>query len=186
MAQMLLLTGQRLGEVAQMTEAEITGAVWHLSSNRTKNKRAHEVPLSDAARDVLSGVERIKGKAGYVFTTTGDSAVQGFHKGRAHIADRIAEIAAKEAGQAVDIPHWGFHDLRRTAATGMARLGTPVRVTEAVLNHISGTGGGIVAVYQRHDYAEEKASALQAWGRYVLTLIDRRADNVVQITGART
>ena len=184
MAQLLLLTGQRLGEVAQMTDAEITGAVWHLSSERTKNKRAHDVPFSDAASAVLSGVERVKGKAGYVFTTTGDSAVQGFHKGRAHIAGRMTEIAENETGQAVDIPHWGFHDLRRTAATGLARLGTPVRVTEAVLNHISGTGGGIVAVYQRHDYADEKRTALDAWARLVSDLVEGRADNVVRLGGA--
>lgn len=185
MAQTLLLTGQRLGEVAQMTDAEITGAMWHLSSDRTKNKRAHDVPLSDAARAVLSGVERIKGKAGYVFTTTGDSAVSGFHKGKAHIAERMAEIAADEMGQAVEIPHWGFHDLRRTAATGMARLGTPVRVTEAVLNHISGTGGGIVAVYQRHDYADEKRQAIEAWGSFVLSLVQGQPDNVVRLEGVR-
>lgn len=181
MAKLLLLTGQRLNEVAQMTYAEVVGDVWRLSSGRTKNGRAHDVPLSDAASAVLGDVERIRGSAGYVFTTTGQSAVQGFHKGKAHIAGAMETIAREETGQAVDIPHWGFHDLRRTAATGMARLGTPVRVTEAVLNHISGTGGGIVAVYQLHDYAGEKGEALQAWGRFVLGLIEGRADNVVHL-----
>lgn len=184
MGKVLLLTGQRLGEVAQMTDAEVTGNVWHLASERTKNGRAHDVPLSNPCRDVLGDVERIKGKAGYVFTTTGTSPLQGFHKGRERIAKAMEEIAADEMGEAVEIPHWGFHDLRRTAATGMARLGTPVRVTEAVLNHISGTGGGIVAVYQRHDYAEEKACALEAWGRFVMALVEGQIDNVV-LLGAR-
>ena len=183
MAKMLLLTGQRLNEVAQMTDTEIKRDLWHLSNDRTKNGRSHDVPLSDAARAVLSEVERIKGRAAYVFTTTGDSAVQGFHKGKAHIAGAMEAIAEAETGQVVDVPHWGFHDLRRTAATGMARLGTPVRVTEAVLNHISGTGGGIVAVYQRHDYAEEKATALNAWARLVMDLVEGRADSVVRIAG---
>ena len=181
MAKLLLLTGQRLNEVAQMTDAEVTGDLWHLSSDRTKNGRAHDVPLSDAARAVLSEVERIRGRVGYVFTTTGESAVQGFHKGKAHIAGAMEAIAEEDIGQAVDIPHWGFHDLRRTAATGMARLGTPVRVTEAVLNHISGTGGGIVAVYQRHDYADEKATALNTWARMVSAIVAGRPDNVVRI-----
>lgn len=181
MAKLLLLTGQRLNEVAQTTDAEITGDLWHLSNDRTKNGRAHDVPLSDAARAVLSEVERIKGRAGYVFTTTGESAVQGFHKGKAHIAGAMEAIAKEDTGQAVDIPHWGFHDLRRTAATGMARLGTPVRVTEAVLNHISGTGGGIVAVYQRHDYADEKATALNSWAALVSEIVDGRPDNVVRL-----
>ena len=181
MAKMLLLTGQRLGEVAQMTDGEVTGVTWHLSSDRTKNGRAHDVPLSDAAGAVLSDVERIAGSHGFVFTTTGDSAVQGFHKGRAHIAKRMEELATDDAGQAVKIPHWGFHDLRRTAATGMARLGIPVRVTEAVLNHVSGTGSGIVAVYQVYNYADEKRDALEAWGRYVTTLIEGQTYNVIRI-----
>ena len=64
----------------------------------------------------------------------------------------------------MEIPHWTFHDLRRTAATGMARLGIAVRVTEAVLNHVSGTGGGIVGVYQRHDYADEKRAGARGMG----------------------
>jgi len=157
LGQTLLLTGQRLREVAGATDAEITGDVWHLPAERTKNGRAHAVPLSRAASDVLAGVERVKGKAGLVFTTTGESPVSGFHKGRNHIAERMAEIAAEERGEPVEIPRWTFHDLRRTAATGMARLGIPVRVTEAVLNHVSGTAAGIVSVYQRHDYDRRKA-----------------------------
>jgi integrase len=95
----------------------------------------------------------------------------------------MSEIASAEVGAAVTIPHWTFHDLRRTCATGMARLGIPVRVTEAVLNHVSGTGGGIVAVYQRHDYADEKRQALDAWARLVGELLKGRADNVVPIAG---
>ena len=93
----------------------------------------------------------------------------------------MVEIAAKERGEPVSIDHWTFHDLRRTAATGMARLGIPVRVTEAVLNHVSGTGGGIVAVYQRHDFADEKRSALDAWSRMVLQLVRAGGGNVVQL-----
>ena len=96
----------------------------------------------------------------------------------------MEEIASEEAGEPVEIPRWTFHDLRRTAATGMARLGIPVRVTEAVLNHArSGTGGGIVAVYQRHDYADEKRQALEAWARMVAELVEGRAENVVRIEG---
>ena len=185
LGKMLLLTGQRLGEVVNMIDREITGDLWHLTADRTKNGRAHDVALSEAARAVLGGVERVKGQAGYVFTTNGASALQGYHKGRNHIAKRMAEIASHEAGEAVEIPHWTFHDLRRTAATCMARLGIPVRVTEAVLNHVSGTGGGIVGVYQRHDYADEKCNALEAWARFVADLVEGAADNVVRIGEAR-
>ncbi|WP_111734660.1 tyrosine-type recombinase/integrase [Roseovarius amoyensis] len=183
-AKLLLLTGQRRAEVVGMTDAEINGDVWHLEAERTKNGRAHDVPLSKAAQDILAGVERIKGPNGYVFTTTGESPVSGFTKGRDRLHRRMIEIASEEAGKPVEIPHWTFHDLRRTAATGMARLGIPVRVPEAVLNHSSGTGGGIVAVYQRHDYADEKRTALDAWARLVADLVEGPAENVVRITEA--
>ncbi len=169
----LLLTGQRLGEVAGMREAEITGATWYLDAKRTKNGRAHDVPLSDAVRDVLASTMKIKG-AGYLFTTTGNSPLSNFHRGREAVAAKMTEIAAKDSGEAFVIPHWTFHDLRRTAATGMARLGIPVRVTEAVLNHVSGTGGGIVGVYQRYDYDDEKKAALDAWSRFVVSIVGGR------------
>lgn len=185
LGKLLLLTGQRLGEVVNMTDREVSGDLWHLTADRTKNARAHDVPLSEAARDVLGAVERVKGDAGYVFTTNGVSALRGYHKGRNHIAKRMIEIVSKERGEAVEIPHWTFHDLRRTAATGMARLGIPVRVTEAVLNHVSGTAGGIVSVYQRHDYADEKRAALDAWARFVADLVDGTPDNVVRIGETR-
>lgn len=168
----LLLTGQRLNEVAKMTDGEIRGDFWHLSSARTKNGRAHDVPLSEAARDVLNAVERVADENGavrFIFTTTGTSQVQGFHKGRAALHDTMNALAS-EAGRP-PVPHWTFHDLRRTAATGLARLAVPLRVTEAILNHVSGTGGGIVGVYQRHDYADEKREALAAWGAFVADLV---------------
>ena len=186
LGKMLLLTGQRLNEVAQMTDAEVLGNLWHLSSDRTKNARAHDVPLSGAALAVLQAKERIKGGAGYVFTTTGYAPVQGFFKAREHIAKAMEELASEGRDERVTLPYWTFHDLRRTAATGMARLGIQVRVTEAVLNHVSGTAGGIVSVYQRHDFADEKRAALKAWGRFVADLVEGKPDNVVRLLeGAR-
>lgn len=186
LGKVLLLTGQRLNEAAQMTDAEIRGAVWHLPAERTKNARAHNVPLTDTVRDVLDAVERVaddKGVVRYIFTTTATTPVSGFFKARATLAEAMEKIAAKERGEPVEIPRWTFHDLRRTAATGMARLGIAVRVTEAVLNHVSGTGGGIVGVYQLHDYAEEKRRALDAWAGFVLSLVQGQADNVVRLEG---
>ncbi len=184
LGRLLLLTGQRLGEVCGMTDREIDGDLWSLSGARTKNGRAHNVPLTDVALTVLASVGRIKGTKGLILTTTGNSPLSGYTKGRNHLADAMAVFASEEAGEPVEIEHWTFHDLRRTAATGMARLGVAVRVTEAVLNHVSGTAGGIVSVYQRHDYAEEKRQALDAWARFVIDLVEGRADNVVRIAGA--
>jgi integrase len=181
LGKMLLLTGQRLGEVVKMTDREVAGDLWHLSGDRTKNGRAHDVPLTDAALDVLGAVQRIKDDAGYVFTSRGTSPLIDFYRGRNHILELMAEIAREERGEAVEIPHWTFHDLRRTAATNMARLGIALRVTEAVLNHVSGSGGGIVGVYQRHDYADEKREALQAWAQFVTGLVEGTPSNVVRI-----
>lgn len=185
---LLLLTGQRLNEVAQMTDGELQGDDWHLAASRTKNGRAHLVPLSEAARAVLDAKARVKNKAGYVFCTNGRTPVSGFDKARGAIAAKMAEIAAKgvpEGQEPEPIPHWTFHDLRRTLATGLARLGTPVRVTEAVLNHVSGTGGGIVGVYQRHDFADEKRVAMEAWARMVETIQKGAPANVLALRAAR-
>jgi integrase len=109
-----------------------------------------------------------------VFTTTGETPVSGF--------SRAKEAFDRAMG---NLPPWTFHDLRRTVATGLQRLRTPLPTTEAVLNHRSGSRAGVVGVYQRHDYAEEKREALQTWGRFVLDLVEgRAADNLVDLRSA--
>ena len=185
----LLLTGQRLGEAVAMTEDEVAGDLWSLSSERTKNGRAHTVPLSTEARAAIFGRDLVASRAGYLFTTTGHSPLSGFNHGRNKIAAAMQRLAVKDAAaegiapcDVPEIPHWTFHDLRRTAATGMARLGLPVHVVEAVLNHVSGTISGVAGVYNRHHYDDEKRAALAAWGRHVVALAgDRKASNVVPI-----
>lgn len=171
LGKLLLLTGQRLNEVAQITRDEISGDIWHLPEVRTKNGRAHRVPLAQPVQITLSEVPQLDGSGPFFLTTNGRTPVSGFNKGRRQLAEAMDRIAVAEHGAPVEIPHWTFHDLRRTAATGMARLEVPVRVTEAVLNHVSGTGGGIVAVYQLHDYAGEKRDALEAWSNFVSHLV---------------
>lgn len=178
----LLLTGQRLGEVLGMRDTELDGAIWTLPGDRTKNGRVHTVPLSDAVATLIDEQPRV-GRTGLVFTRDGVSQVADNDAG---VNALRAAMAAQAEAEGRTVEHWTFHDLRRTAATGMARLGIPVRVTEAVLNHVSGTGGGIVAVYQRHDYADEKARALEAWARFVADLVEgRETDNIVTLEIAR-
>jgi integrase len=75
-----------------------------------------------------------------------------------------AKAAAALGTTAAPLVPWSVHDLRRTVATGLQRLGVRLEVTEAVLNHISGTRGGIAGVYQRHDWAAEKRAAAYALG----------------------
>jgi integrase len=168
----LLLTGQRLGEVAQMTDAEITGDLWHLSAERTKNGRAHDVPLSGAVRDVLAGVERIKGKAGLIFTTTGKPPCQRLLQGagasgRAHGRGRGRGTRRARRDTALDVPRSAAHGGNRHGAAGHPGARHRGGV-ESCQRHRRRHRG----VYQRHDYADEKRQALEAWGRQVLALVE--------------
>ena len=62
---------------------------------------------------------------------------------------------------------WQLHDLRRTVVSGMARLGIPPHVADKILNHQSGTISGVAAVYQRHEFLDERKDALERWGAHV-------------------
>lgn len=168
MGKLLLLTGQRLSEIAELTEAEFGGGSLRFAGTRTKNGRPHEIPLSDLAVDVLDSLPRIKNPQGYLFTTNGRTAVQGFHKGRQHIADAMQ----KAAGEA-EIPHWTFHDLRRTCATCMARDAATV-VVEKLLNHVSGALAGVAGVYNRHHYAYEMRNAANAWADRIEAILGNK------------
>lgn len=182
---MLLLTGQRREEVAGLPYAELDGDLWRLPAERVKNGRAHEVPLSTAALDVLASLPVIS-KSAYVFTTTGVGPIKGYSRAKARLDAAMTAIANKERKEPVEIKPWRFHDLRRTAATGMQKMHIATPVVEAALNHVSGSRAGIVGTYQHHDYSNEKRAALEAWGRYVTELVEgKAADNVVPLKGGR-
>jgi integrase len=156
--QLLILTGQRRGEVTgmQWSELDLVAGTWTLPRERVKNDRRHEVPLARQAIAVINVVPRIGDK--YVFTLSGTAATNNFK-------------AKKRLNQLAGIEAWTLHDLRRTAASGMAKLGASLVVIEKVLNHVSGSLAGIVGVYQRHEYADEKRAALQLWADYVERLV---------------
>jgi integrase len=181
--QMLILTGQRRNEVGRMTwdEVDLNERIWVIPGNRAKNGQPHTVPLSDAAFAILQQMPRIKSRGGYVFTTDGEHPISGWGRMKHRVDKLMQEIGREERGEQVAIPHWTLHDLRRTMAAGLQRLGVQVVVTEKVLNHTSGSFAGIVGVYQVYDYVKEKASALQLWGRFVTELVEGRPANVVPI-----
>jgi len=163
---LLILTGQRRGEVAALAWAELdlAAAEWRLPAVRAKNHRAHTVPLSPAALAVLAEVPRVAGQS-LVFGNARGTPPSGFGR----LTDRLEaamQEAAAEAGRSC--PPWTLHDLRRTVATGLQRLGVRLEVTEALLNHVSGSRSGIVGVYQRHGWEPEKRAALEAWAGHVL------------------
>src|SRR5262249_31443799 len=130
---LLVLTGQRRGEVGEMTEAEINrkNRVWTIPAARAKNNVTHDGPLSDQAFAVLDSVKRIKSEKGFIFTTTGTAPVGGWSRTQ----DRLRELVGSE-------DHWQIHDIRRTVATGMQRIGVRMEVAEKVLNHTSGSFAG--------------------------------------------
>ena len=172
--QFLLITGCRLREASNTTRAEIAAdGVWTIPGSRTKNGRTFSLTLPPLALQIIAKVPVIESESGFIFTTNGRTPVSGFS-----VAKRQLDAAMKGAGHAV--PEFRLHDLRRTAATGMARLGTSLPVIEKVLNHISGSFGGIVSVYQKFDYASEKADALARWAQHVDGLVTNR-DNVISI-----
>ena len=180
---LLIMTGQRKSEVAGIAWSELdrSSAIWRIPAERAKNKSPHLVPLSApviAELDMLAEGHQWP-KIGYVLTTTGRSPISGFSKAKRMLDEKITEV-----GEGGTLPHWRVHDLRRTAATGLQRLGIRFEVTEAVLNHISGAKGGIAGVYQRHDWAEEKRAALDAWANYLVRLLeDTGQTNVVRLEG---
>jgi integrase len=172
---LLLVTGARREEVARMTRAEISddGATWKLTAERTKNHKAHDVPLSPLAREIIGGVKTIAGRPGYLFTTTGTTPVSGFSQLKKRLDRAMIKLARDEAAAAgrdpaaVSIPPWRLHDLRRTAVTGMARAGADLHVIERAVNHISGSFGGIAGVYQRHHFSTQVRAALEAWANLI-------------------
>ena len=157
---MLAVTGARREGIAQLRWSEIADNTITLEGSRTKTGAPHIIPLSSAARALLAGVPRIAG-CDFVFTTNGTRPITAWSQ------PKIALDAAS------GVTGWRIHDLRRTVATGMQKLGVNLQTVEAVLGHTSGSRGGGVGVYQRHDYAKEKAAALEAWGAHVTTLHNR-------------
>jgi integrase len=177
LCKILLLTGQRRDEVATMAWPELNedGRLWTIPRHKVKNDRGHDVQLSDATLALLRSLPRIGD--GLIFTTTVETPVSGFSRAKR----RLDAAMLKAKGKDEPIPDWTLHDLRRTAATGMARLGFPPHVVEKVLNHASGTIRGVAAVYNRFAYAEERRAALEAWGRHVAGLIAPAPANVVSL-----
>ena len=187
---LLALTGQRKSEIAagHCSEIDIKGKVWKLPASRTKNKNAHAFPLSGPVIGILETLPRIEdgrgrgeGLADLIFTTTGNTAVSGFSRAKENID---ATVVALNGGE--PIPDWTWHDLRRTAATGMARLNIAPHAIEAVLNHKSGVISGVAAVYNRHSYEEEMRAALDTWARKLSEFVaGEREANVIDLQAGR-
>jgi integrase len=173
---LLLITGARLDEVSGMTRAELSedGSMWNLPGARTKNHRAHLVPLPLLAREILQGVRQVHTKEGFVFSRNGRRPIFIGSKIKARLDNLIGEI-----------PPWRVHDLRRTAATGMAEIGIAPHVVEAVLNHVSGAKASVAGTYNRAAYGPEKKHALERWAAHVEGLVSGKSGSITPIHDRR-
>jgi integrase len=166
---LLLLTGQRKSEIGFLRWDEVRDEQILLPGARTKNKRDHVVPLSDAAKTILEKF-RVDGRT-HVFGRY-DTGFGGWNAGKLELDARIAK-----GGKVLE--HWTLHDLRRTAATRMADLGVQPHIVEAVLNHVSGHKAGVAGIYNRATYDKEKREALNRWAEHVTALVEGREAVVV-------
>ena len=192
MVRLLIATGARREEAAALDWAEIDmgNRLWTLPASRAKNDTAHSIPLNDLAMATLSALS--PKRRGLVFSTNGKTAPSGFSKAKARLdveaLEQLRKRAADREEKHVDkilLPPFRLHDLRRTLATGLQRLGVRFEVTEAVLNHVSGAKSGVAGVYQRHHWSDEKRLAIDSWGHHVSTTImgGPNAFNVVSLYG---
>jgi integrase len=196
----LLLTGQRLREVAGMrwSEIDLDAATWTIPADRivegvaakggAKNKRDHLVPLSDAMVALLRTLTPDKAKRkGPVFTTDGAKPINGFSKPKAKLDEKVAAALAKlETDELPLMQPWVFHDLRRTFSTGLQGLGFSRDLIHAATNHVSGGRQSTLdRIYQLHEYEAEKRAAMQAWGRHVVAVTARSDNNVISLAIAR-
>lgn len=155
--------------------------LWTLARERTKADRAHSVPLSDLALELISSCPRI---GDYVLTTRGDRPVSGFAKWKKQLDEKMQALLSDEAKagstQTVSLPPWRLHDLRRTVATHMEEIGVPPHTVASVLNHSPKGFKGITSVYTRGDLIYARRKALVAWARYLSLLLDDRIAKTLQ------
>lgn len=196
---MVLVTGQRPGEVAGMHTAEIDGKWWTIPAERAKNGREHRVFLTATALSLIGPLKAINEE-------TGEEKPKGFifpcpHKTKSKPIEAHALAVAvrrnlnwpvldknnkplydKDGNQATEnrlgIDQFTPHDLRRTAATFMASMGFMDEVIDAVLSHKK---QGIIKTYNRHKYDQEKQQALEAWERKLIAITTGEKSKVIPI-----
>jgi len=153
----LLLTAARRGEVEGMTwdELDLEAGLWTIPAERVKVKLPMVIPLAPPAVALLSQVPRFDG-CPFVFSTRGKRPAQDWSG------------AVTRTTEAAGVTGWRVHDLRRTARTNLSALGVSSDIAERVLGHVL---PGVRAVYDRHDYLNEKRDALERWGAHLTKVI---------------
>jgi integrase len=158
---LLILTGQRREEIGGLCWSEIAGGQINLPPNRTKNGKAHFVPLSQAALALLpkrSGRDHVFGRG------DGADGFAGWSAAKAALDKRLGDTVAP----------WRLHDLRHTLSTQMHEKGVAPHVVEAIINHISGHKAGVAGRYNHANYAAERKAALDMWSAHIVSLVTKR------------
>ncbi|MBN8891079.1 MAG: integrase family protein [Rhodospirillales bacterium] len=142
---LLIHLGQRRTETASIVPIWVKDDILTIPKDVTKNRREHSIPITESAKAIVPLL----------------APFNGWSKAKVAL-DKDAKIAP-----------WTLHDLRRTFATGLQRLGVRLEVTEALLNHVSGTKGGIAGVYQRYNWMPEMRAALRLWENHLQSLLPK-------------
>jgi integrase len=174
---LLLLTATRRSEVLEARWSELQRDVWTIPTHRVKNKSPHILPLPKAVLKILDSLPREPGSdlwfpSATQFGRRADGSLE--ERGSSGVTKAVNRMQKLMTDDIGPFPRFTLHDLRRTAATRMQGLGLPLPVAEAVLNHVAGSRGGIIGVYQRHAYFEEKRQGLQLWAAELDRLVGRR------------
>ena len=155
---LLLLCGQRRVETASMRRSQIIDGSWHLSATDTKNKQPHIIPLPNQAQRLVD--QLIEKEDNFLIKSgrNGDRPVNGFSKAKLQM-DRLSGVE-----------NWKFHDLRRTVATNLTKLGIDRLILQKIINH---SERGVTQIYDRYSYMDEKREALQKWADKLDEIIRR-------------
>jgi integrase len=170
--EVLIMTGQRRDEVGRMRweDLNLERKLWVIPGEHAKNGKPHLVHLSEPVLALLEAAPRT---GELVFSGDGKTMFQGYSKAKAKLDTHSG------------VGDWTLHDLRRTVVSGMAGLGVAPHVADKILNHQSGTISGVAAVYQRHEFLNERKDALQLWGQHVSSLRHPKTNPKVARSGHR-
>lgn len=162
MYRLLILTGQRRSEVAELELPwiDVEHRAVEIPASRYKTKRSHVYPLSSPAWAIVESLPRWNNGDCLITTTSGDRPVSGFSKAKQLLDEKIAERSKKE--ELAPLSGYTVHDIRRSVATHMARIGIPQEHIERVLGHVV---QGVAGTYNQYSYLDEKRAALEKWGK---------------------
>ena len=159
---MILLTGQRPGEIRGMAqdELDLEAKIWTIPSGRMKSKTAHRVPLTDMALELIEQARAYSGDSLFIFTA---------HKDKPITSNALPKALRRHWEKEIGLPEAATpHDLRRTVRTRLAELGVEDTIAERVLAHKL---QGLLKVYNHYAYDKEKRGALEAWERKLRLIV---------------